>query len=84
MTPSSPIMYASRQVPAAGRSGSAFQSSTSASSEMVVEQVVDALAGDGAGLDELDVAAHVVGEQLLGVELPRASGRCWRSACPPC
>ena len=28
-----------------------------------VEQVGDALAGDGAGLDELDVAAHVVGQK---------------------
>ena len=70
MTPSSAVMYASRQVPAAGRSGLAFSSFSSATSEMFVEQLVDALAGDGAGLDERHVAAHVVGQQFQAVELP--------------
>ena len=34
-----------------------------------VEQVVDALAGGGAGLHERRVAAHVVGQDIQAVEL---------------
>ena len=40
-----------------------------------VEQFVDALAGDGAGLDHLGVAAPLAGQQVVGGQLLRRPAR---------
>ena len=40
----------------------------------LIEQLVDALAGGGAGFDERSIAAHVVGQHVEAVELLPGAG----------
>ena len=56
-------------MPAAGRSGSACEFFDFRNENDRVEQSGDALTGHGARLDELHIAAHVVGDEPFGVQL---------------